>query len=652
VRAATGLLGALLAAAAVAAAAPPAPPAGGSAASAPPRAFEEVWNAQLRAEAAGDTQAAQRAMAELRRMRMERNVPSHETLGLALVQKGVERLTAGDRDGAEAAFRSAVAVAPGLPDGHFGLSRALAAKGPLGWLTGVREAIAGARAFVDTGRGAANLRDLLTVAWLLFGFALAWTASLALLLRHGGLLRHDIEEWLGPARPRSVGLGLFLLLVLLPVVAFQGWGWLPIWWMALLVGYASWPERALVALLLATTLTVGPAISALDFRLRTVHNPLYLAAHDAVEGAPDGSAISRLEQAAAADPQDKDLGYLLGAARKRAGRYEEAASLCRSLLAADPQDAFARNNLANIEFVRGAYDAALERYRAGTGSSNPGVAATSYYNLSLAHLQKFDYQAYNEARANADRLDPGLVARYDRWKYDSGDYAVVDLGLTRAQVWAKFAGAPSGVAVRNVVAGAPPLPEAGALLKSVGNRLLASLAVVPLVALLLGRWRGPRAFTVHCARCGTAFCRNCHLGAASGGLCSQCYHLFVVRDGVSGPARNRKMAEVQGAETRRQRIFRILSLLAPGAGHVYSGRTLAGSALLVAWLGVLAFLAAAAIVPFTEVSSKLVPPWWPAGPALLLGAAWLVANRLRPDFGAELPARRSGPRRSRAAQGA
>lgn len=650
-RAASGLLGALLTAAAVAAAAPPVPPAG-SPSSAPPRAFEEVWNAQLRAEAAGDAQAAQRAMAELRRMRMERNVSSHETLGLALVQKGVERLTAGDRDGAETAFRSAVAVAPGLPDGYFGLARALAGKGPVGWLGGAREAMAGTRAFVRTGRGAANLRGLLTVAWLVFGFALAWTVALALLLRHGGLLRHDIEEWLGSARPRSLAVGLFLLLVLLPVVAFQGWGWLPIWWMALLLGYSSWPERVLMAFLLTTTLSVGPAISALDFRLRTVHNPLYLAAHDAVEGAPAPSAISRLEEAAAADPQDKDLVYLLGAARKRAGRYEEAASLYRSLLAAEPEDAFARNNLANIEFARGAYDTALERYRAGTGSSNPGVAATSYYNLSLAHLQKFDYQAYNEARSNADRLDPGLVARYDRWKYDSGDYAVVDLGLTRAQVWAKFAGAPSGVAVRNVVAGAPPLPEAGALLKSIGNRLLASLAVVPLVALMVRRWRGPRAFTVHCARCGTAFCRNCHLGAASGGLCSQCYHLFVVRDGVSGPARNRKMAEVQGAATRRQRIFRALSLVAPGAGHVFSGRTLAGCTLLAAWYAVVALLAAAAIVPFTEVSSMLVPPWWPAAPVLLLAVSWVVAGRLPPDFAAELPTRRAGPRRSRSGQGA
>ena len=90
------------------------------------------------------------------------------------------------------------------------------------------------------------------------------------------------------------------------------------------------------------------------------------------------------------------------------------------------------------------------------------MAATSHYNLSLAHLQKFDYQAYNAAKSNADRIAPGLVADYDRWKYDTGEYAVVDLGLGREQVFGKFAGAESGVAARNLLLGEPP-PRASAL---------------------------------------------------------------------------------------------------------------------------------------------------------------------------------------------
>ena len=94
----------------------------------------------------------------------------------------------------------------------------------------------------------------------------------------------------------------------------------------------------------------------------------------------------------------------------------------------------------------------------------------------------------------------------------------------------------------------------------------------------LSFWRGRKTFTMRCLKCGTPFCRRCHLGAAVAGLCSQCYHLFVVRDGVSGPARNRKLLEVQAEEGRQDRTFRILSLLLPGAGQVYRGRAVPGLA--------------------------------------------------------------------------
>jgi tetratricopeptide (TPR) repeat protein len=645
VRSALVVVAALLAAPAVAA-----PPAASSAA--PPSSFEQAWAAQARSEEAKDEAGAEKAMSALRRMRVERNVDGHATLGLGFVQRGVEKLDAGDRDGAEEAFRSAVAIAPGLPDGHFALARALLKKGPLGVVPSISETLEGTRAFLGTGRGEANARDLLTVAWLAFCGLLGWTVAVALLVRHGGLLLHDIQESLGPGRARAASLTLFLLALLLPTATFQGWGWLPLWWMALLFAYLDWSERALVALLLASSLTFGPSVTSLELRLRTLENPLYRASLAAVEGVPDAADIVRLEQAAAADPHDRDLEYLLGAARKRSGRYDEAADLYRRMLAESPDDAYASNNLANIEFARGSYDAALARYRSGTGSPRPDVAATSYYNLSLAYLQKFDYQAYNEARSNADRLARGLVARYDRWRYDSGDYAVVDLGLDREQVWAKFAGAPSGVAVRNVLGGAPPLPQAGAILTAMANRMLAALVLVPLVLAAVGWVRGPKALTLHCARCGTAFCRRCQLGAASSGQCSQCYHLFVVRDGVSGPARNRKMAEVQEAESRRQRVFRAFSVAAPGAGHLYSGRTLVGAPLLFAWYAVIAVVVAARFVPFTEVSSRIVPPWWAVLVTLLLAGIWLVANRLDADFAAAAPVRRPGSRRARVPQGA
>jgi Flp pilus assembly protein TadD len=618
-------------------------------AAAPGDTWQEQWALFVRADAQGDAGAAERALREIRRSRMERNVSSLDTLGLALVERGVARMERGARAEAEQAFRTAVELAPGLPEGHAGLATALLRKGPLGVLPSIDASVAGLRAYLSTGRGALRARDLATAAGLLALFGAAWAIGAALLARHGGLLRHDIEEWLGPGHSPSAGLALFLLVTLLPVATFQGWGWLPLWWLALVYAYLDRRESGLALAVLAAVVAAGPLLHSLEGRLRTAANPLFHAALAAVETVPDGPAISAIERAARADPGDRDLQYLLAAALRRSGGYEDAAALYRRLLAADPADTVARNNLANIEFAHGRYEAARALYRAGTeGADAPERVATSHYNLSLVHLQKFEYQAYGEAKSAADRLAPGLVGGYDRWRYDSRDYAVVDLGLTPAQVRLKFAGAAHGVAVRNVLGGGRT-PSGGAR-RALATRFAASVGALALLAALVGWWRGPKAFTLHCGRCGTVFCRSCHLGQVSGGLCSQCYHLFVVRDGVSGPARNRKMAEVQRASTRRGRVFRTLSVLSPGAGQIYLGWALRGGALVLSWYAVLGLLVAGRVVPLTEIPRRLSPPWAWVAALLALALVWVAANRFRPGEATELPARPAGPRRGRGPQ--
>src|SRR4029077_10704225 len=105
----------------------------------------------------------------------------------------------------------------------------------------------------------------------------------------------------------------------------------------------------------------------------------------------------------------------------------DSAPLYRDTLKSGGEDRFALNNLANLEFARGEFPAAIARYKQGAEQSpSDEIRATFYYTLSLAHLQRFEYQPAQEARSQAERLAPGLVRSYDAlWKYDKGDYAVV-----------------------------------------------------------------------------------------------------------------------------------------------------------------------------------------------------------------------------------
>ncbi|MCG6922028.1 MAG: hypothetical protein LJF15_13235 [Acidobacteria bacterium] len=619
----------------------------------PPEAsLEELWGEYVRADTAGNAEEAGQIFKEIRRLRIERNIESHQTIGLGLVARGVAFLDADERAAAEESFGRAVQLAPGLPDGHYGQAIARMKKGPFGVVPSMRAMTEGILQFLPTARGELRSTELLVVWGLLASFLVILALSLAFVAQHGALLRHDLEEWLGPAQSRSASLSLCLLVLLFPLAAFQGWGWLPLWWLAVLFSYFNRSEKVLAVIAWLVLVAAGPALEALAIRVETARNPLYRAAVAAVESEPGPQEIALLEQAARTDPDDRDLAYLLGAAWRRSGRVQDAARLYGRLLVNDRTDTVARNNLANLEFALGRHESALVRYRQGAqgGGANAAVA-TSFYNLSLAHLQKFEYQAYNEAKSSADRLSPGGVSGYDRWKYDSGDYAVVDLGLSREDVWRKFAGVAEGVGVKNVYTG-----RGGGrsifFLESLLNRFTGAALVFLVVAFLVGRARGSKAFTVHCSRCGTAFCRQCHLGQVVGELCSQCYHLFIVRDGVSGPVRNRKMAEVQDKESRRARIFRVLSVLSPGAGHVYARQTLVGTLLVTVWYTALAGLLASRLVPLTEVSSRLTPPWAMALVVLLLVAIWVLANRLQPDFEVALPKRRNGRRASRAGRGA
>ncbi len=583
-------------------------------------------------------------MREIRRLRIERNIRSLETIALARVGDGVAALRSGETARAEAAFRDAVALDPHLPDAYFGLAQYDVKKGPLGLVPAVKDTLAGTMARLRTARGGHYLFTLLVPVMLLALLATTIVFGLTMVIRDGSLLKHDIEESFGPGR-RSLALGLAAIILLLPAMLFQGWAWLPLWWLAMLFIYMGSAERMVALALILLCVVSAPLVKTLESRLRAQQNPLFWASLIALEGGPDTRAVAQLEEAQRANGDDRDFLYLLGAQYKKAGRYEDGAALYREALRSDPKDPIALNNLANLEFAGGEFPAAIARYKQGIESGPPvPLAATFYYNLSLAHLQRFEYQPAQEAKTQADRLDSSLVHTYDSlWKYDKGDYAVVDLGLSADEVWAKFAGATQGIVQKNEAGKGAPAADLPSLLPTLANRL----TVFPLVALLaiaiLRRWRGGKAFTMRCLKCGTPFCRRCHLGQVAGGLCSQCHHLFVVRDGVSGPARNRKLLEVQKEEGRRDRVFRALSLLVPGAGHLYAHRAGMGIFLVFVWSMVLAAgLLTGRLLPLTEASGDLSKPWGLGVGVLVLLVVYVLANRSKPEFeDVKLPIRRA-----------
>ena len=212
--------------------------------------FEALWSSLKKAERKSDLVNSQNTFREVRRLRIERNIRSLETLALARVADGVDALTANDADKASSRFADAAVLDPHLADPRFGLALAAMKKGPLGIVTAVRETIAGTSARLTSGRGACTSEtprrgraDALFVT--VFVFAL----TMLLRTRDAAATTSRSPSAPGSVRPPSASRAAVLLL---PAIAFQGWGWLPLWWLAVLSSICRHREGASVIALLAT----------------------------------------------------------------------------------------------------------------------------------------------------------------------------------------------------------------------------------------------------------------------------------------------------------------------------------------------------------------------------------------------------------------
>lgn len=136
-----------------------------------------------------------------------------------------------------------------------------------------------------------------------------------------------------------------------------------------------------------------------------------------------------------------------------------------------------------------------------------------------------------------------------------------------------------------------PLPDSPARLKILPSqgaerpdlitylRTPAMLAgiILPLVALVLFQARLRRSLSkahpTQCARCGDPFHTT---DSPEPSTCSRCHHLFVLKDGLHGENRRRKVEEVGAFQAVQRRIHKVLLVALPGADLCFLGRTRPG----------------------------------------------------------------------------
>lgn len=536
--------------------------------------FDYFWRRYLLAASAGDADTANRMLGEIRRLRVERNAFHLHDIALCFVYQGFAHLEGGDLDEARKQFDIARELAPELPTAYWGLARLSEEQGivsyPSSVLYRIQAQLRGLRSERDGAFASWNLLFLLfstfAASFFLFGLLMVY--------RYGKLVYHDLEERLDSAWGRRAILAATLLILLFPLMLTAGPAWLAPLWVAVTFGYQTIKERALSILCLLVLLAAAPFSELYAGWARAASNPLYQASLSSLTGSFDPADVALLRQASKEHPTDHDLQFLLATQYKNLGDYELAASQYRKILGAYPDDLDAQVNLGNIYFAQLDWEGALVQYNRVLGRDQ--TRARAYYNKSLAHAENFQFAEREEARLRAESLDAAAVSAHER---RTGDYRVVeDARLDGVAILSKFFGLSQGVHDSRADSSLP-----GSLFLGHGLRFLVAPILFGGLIVALEILFRDRNSTQRCRKCGSAFCGRCQIGTGRKGLCTQCYHLFFMKDGVSAAARNDKLNQVQRASATRALLFRVLSVIAPGAGHISEGMPLVGIALLFVW---------------------------------------------------------------------
>lgn len=229
-------------------------------------------------------------------------------------------------------------------------------------------------------------------------------------------------------------------------------------------------------------------------------------------------------------------------------------------------------NLGNLYALRQELALSQTLYRKAV-ETDPELAL-AHYNSHLAHLEAFHLEAADQELREARRVDDPLVTSLIAEAASvGGKRSPLDTSYTPREIWMR--------ALR--------LRLEGGLRRDLLSSLAAPVTIAGFAGLILviflpGLIVAPRRSAARrCRRCGRPYCRRCQVAIKYPDVCSQCMHLFILRDGLAPGVKSKKMDEVI---RYRRRIFigaRLLSLVLPGSGHVLGGRVLLGIGLLAGW---------------------------------------------------------------------
>ncbi len=443
--------------------------------------------------------------------------------------------------------------------------------------------------------------------------AIAITAivlALALFIRYGRSMAHDFRERLSTRFSGGSVSVLAFALLFLPLFLWLGPLWLAFYWFAIFFGYAGWPERAAIVVVLILVALLPVFVDLAAHWIAGVDSPVVIAAISSANQAYQPDALRRLQELIAVVPDDATLHVLMGNLLAFEGLDDQALVHYKRAVQLRPRYAGAHVNIGNLHFLNNEFQAAMTEYeKAAEHDSN---LATAFYNHSAAagETYRFDLQAQMLDKARG--ADRAFVERTTR---NPPPQKIVMYKPPIAEAWEvseRMAARPAARALFGNYSSYDPL-------RSLSNPISIGALASLLLALLLFAMRRRSGLANACIKCGRTFCPRCKSARESTTYCTQCIHIYLKRDGVSLDTKRKKLEEVtnhQSAMTVRNRIF---ATFLPGSAQMLEGRTTRGA------LGVFLFALFVVVALFVGRLGPALGPTAEVAQALVRLAAIVMA---------------------------
>jgi len=395
------------------------------------------------------------------------------------------------------------------------------------------------------------------LAWArLMATLLLWGWALGLALRYRRVFRHLWEEPLVRWRiNRHVVAFLGAFLVTLPVVLGLDPSVVAMLWLWMLAPFML-PMEVRATVFIVLLQLVHPALALLEPQATFQPRPSIVALPLRPQPLPEDPKIW-----AALAPEDR--AFLTGWRQLQLEDWARAERTFQALAAGPSNHSAVVNNLGVARFQQGNLAGAKACFDEADGLAP--ASAEILLNQSVVAFKLLDGPLGTAKQAEASHAAPETFNRMmvaNQARKEQRTFAIC-LTDTPERIQALSAGSRQ--------AGAPGTLGGMQDLVLLFNLLLPLLAAA--VIAMRVRKSVNEAHPAQCARCGDPFHTT---DSTDTSVCSKCYHLFILKDGLHGGSRKRKVDEVAAYQRTQRVLHRLLMVVLPGIDRSFIGDTWPG----------------------------------------------------------------------------